>query len=77
MTQSNPQLPYPPLPPAPVAGARRVKASWWSIVAVVLAALNLALSGYLVLVVVRAQAALADLERVFQGFPGSLGGLGG
>lgn len=77
MTQSYPQPPYPPLPPAPMAGPRRAKAPWWSIAAVVIGGLNLALTTYLVIIVVRAQVALAELGRAFEGFPGSLGGLGG
>jgi hypothetical protein len=78
VTQPHPQPYYPP-PPYAVAAAppRRAKASWWSIVAVVLGGLNLALTAYLVIVVIRAQVALAELGRAFQGFPGNLGGLGG
>lgn len=45
--------------------------------ALVVGLLNLALTVYLVIVVIRAQVALAELGKAFSTFPGGLGGLGG
>ena len=67
----------PPYQPVALPAPPRTQSSRWAVIAAVVGILNLVLTIYLVIVVIRAQVALAELGRAFQGFPGSLSGLGG
>lgn len=81
MNQPYPQQPHPPQgpppqwqppPPPPLRTPR------WAVAALVVGVLNLLLTLYLVIVVIRAQIALSELGQLFQGgLPGGLGGFGG
>lgn len=68
--QQYPQQYPPPPPPAPA----RARTSKLAVVALVVGLLNLILTAYLVIVVIRAQTALAELGNAFSGLSGGLGG---
>ena len=74
--QQPPRQPYPQQSSAPAPPAR-ARTSRFAVSALVVGVLNLALTVYLVIVVIRAQVALSELGKAFANFPGGLGGFGG